>query len=126
MKRYGPPLLLVEVALRLLLVDIGLRLLPLRRLLALTSSPRARRRARLAEVDRITRGFERRIFRGSNCLRTSLVLFWMGGPRARLHVGVPGEKKEFEAHAWVECDGKTFSLAPAASYVTLTTFGKPA
>jgi Transglutaminase-like superfamily len=50
----------------------------------------------------------RNIFFRPSCLERSLVLWWLlrrRGIRAEVRVGARGRGANFEAHAWIECDG---------------------
>ena len=50
----------------------------------------------------------RHIWRGSTCLDKSLALWWLLGRQgiaSLVRIGARKNSSDFEAHAWVECDG---------------------
>jgi hypothetical protein len=94
-------------------VELGLRCIGFARLVKLIDKTCESRRPRhsLVDVERAA-GLVERVSRfypfEATCLRKSLVLWWLlkrRGVPARLRLGVR-TLDGFEAHAWVECDGR--------------------
>jgi hypothetical protein len=108
---------LVKAALLLGAIELGMRLLPFRTLRYLltraTYAPRRSRQAAHLSAKRIGWAVETANYYtpgASTCLAQALatqVLLARCGFPALLHLGVArGERDEFQAHAWVESDGK--------------------
>jgi hypothetical protein len=109
--------LLVKAALLLEAIKVALRLLPfrvLRRLVAdAEKTPIGLRWIKSASAEKVAWAVETasRIIPGEKtCLTQALaaqVLLTRRGYPALLHIGiVKNEEGEFQAHAWVECEGK--------------------
>lgn len=129
MRRLATPLLVAEVGARLLAVEIALSLFPLKRLLrraargrCVTADPESVHHPRL--VSRYVQGIERRLFRRPHCLRTALVVFWMGGRELEFFLGVPTSGELSEAHAWVERRGEVFPAKAPREYGEIFRFPK--
>ena len=129
--------LLLKAALVLVAARLGLWLLPLRRLrglLARAAHPSADAHvAAPSALERVVWAIEAaaRSIPKSTCLVKALaaqVLLGRAGYPARLHVGVANQDKGFEAHAWLECEGKIVIGEPEPGHysplLTLET-GKP-
>src|SRR5271156_6987089 len=66
------------------------------------------------QIARMEEAAARNLFFGTNCLEQSLVLWWllrMRGIAAELRVGARKDSGRFEAHSWVEFDGKVLNDA---------------
>lgn len=114
-------------------VRLGLWLVPLRTLDGLIGS-RARSSTSFAPpVDRLVwavRAASRRIPHAS-CLTQSLVLHYFlarSGRPSRIHIGVAKDDGTFQAHAWVESNGRILLNTPSevAPYVRLASWGRVA
>lgn len=115
--------LLLQAMLLLPLTAVALRLLGYRRwhavLVRLAPQPAASAEAGAAAslerallTARMVRAAERRGQGRPNCLRHSLVLWWLlrrQGISSELRIGVRKENHRFEAHAWVEHAGAVLS-----------------
>jgi hypothetical protein len=127
--------LLLRAGLLLLAVEAGLRLLPFRKLLAwaqnrsahAAAEPSPERIAYLVDV-----AARHTLLRGSlrpTCLRKSLVvckLLSRRGRDARLVIGTGSLAGNFQAHAWVELDGRMLGNTDAREYTALVAFERPA
>jgi hypothetical protein len=121
--------LLIKAALLLVAVKLGMRLLPfrsLRRLLARVSDTRTLPRPTdRAPAERITWAVEvasRRVPGAKGCLTQALaaqVMLTRRGCPALLHIGVArGGRGRFQAHAWVESEGKVVVGGPTLENLT--------
>ena len=115
---WGERWLLIETLVLLPLLDLGMRLLGLRRLRAtlawLAPAPgpaAASGPAGLSQALAVANVVQRAAWHsplGSTCLTRSLVLWWLlrrRGIAGELCIGVAKEAAQFQAHAWVECQG---------------------
>ena len=109
--------LLIKAALLLEAIKLALRILPFRVLRRLVVGAEKTaigvRRVELATPEKVARAVEtasRTIPGEKTCLTQALaaqVLLTRRGHPALLHIGiVKNEEGEFQAHAWVECEGK--------------------
>jgi hypothetical protein len=112
--------LLVKAALLLEAIKVGMRLLPFRTLRRLSARVAGAPARGLRHADRASSSVERVVWavqtasRGTpgvkSCLTQALVaqmLLSRRGHPALLHIGVAkGERGRFQAHAWVESEGK--------------------
>ncbi len=110
--------LLVKATLLLETIKLSMRLLPLQTFLRLSSrvtsmSTRRSRCADRASIDRVAWAVEvasRHTFGTKTCLNQALaaqMLLARRGYPALLHIGVAkGKEGRFQAHAWVESEGK--------------------
>ena len=121
---------LCRAAFLLLATEAGLRVLPFRRMLAWAQRCRGRNRgAGAANPERIAWLVEvaaRRSWLRSTCLRKSLVLCALlreRGCAARLVIGTTSPRDGFQAHAWVELNGKILGSQAGAQYQELAAFG---
>lgn len=127
-------LLLAKAALLLGTIGVGLWILPfriLRRLLATaTNTSLGPRRADPSSSEKVVWAVEvasRRLPLASTCLMQALatqVLFVRRGRPARVHIGVVrSEEGKFEAHAWVESEGRAVIGGHALErYTPLTSY----
>lgn len=129
--------LLIKAALLLEAVKLGMRLLPFRTLRRLldwlvdASTGPQQRADQPSSADRIVwavQSASRHVPGAKTCLPQALVaqvLLAQRGHSALLHIGVAkGEQKRFEAHAWVESDGKVVIGGPVHErYAPLAVFG---
>jgi Transglutaminase-like superfamily len=63
----------------------------------------------------------------TNCLERSLVLWWLlrrRGIDAELRIGARKDAPNFEAHAWVECNGRVIN-EPGETHLHFTPFDGP-
>lgn len=110
--------IVLEAAATLVATWVGLRLAGFRRwnfLLSRLASPRvatASPQLSIVPSARIIARMEsaaaRNVFFHPNCLERSMVLYWLlrsRGIPVELRVGAQKKAEQFEAHAWVECDG---------------------
>ncbi len=105
--------LFIEAWTVLAAMHIAVRAMPLQRLIAFVSRPRAARSASRPDVQTIVRAVERAsiaIPGGRNCLVRALAAELMlrrAGHDAELRIGVANAEADvFKAHAWVEVAGK--------------------
>jgi transglutaminase superfamily protein len=118
--------LILRALIFLPITEIGLRVMGFRRFKKMVENLLLReRRSRTSEsvtpyemVAKITRAVRSAELHGPgtpNCLERSMVLWWMlrsGGIEGELHIGARKNGLRFEAHAWVELDGKVLNDSP--------------
>lgn len=126
--------LLIKAALLLEVIKLGMRLLPFRTLrrLVVRAAATRRRHVETSSADRIARIVEvasRHTPGVKTCLTQALaaqVLLARRGYPALLRIGVVKDERErFQAHAWVESNGKTIIGGYELDrYTTLATLGR--
>ena len=113
---------LLQAVLVLPMARAALRVLPLAAVRKMISRERARRssldaqqiRRRAAEVVRMTILAAERTPAGGTCLAralTACLLLSRAGIAADLRLGASRKQGEFEAHAWIECEGAKFDVS---------------
>jgi hypothetical protein len=112
--------LILRAMIFLPITEIGLRVLGFRRCKEkienlLVSDPRSQSAIPFetaAKITRAVRSVELHGFGTPNCLERSMVLWWLlrrAGIAGELHIGGRKSGPRFEAHAWVELEGKVLN-----------------
>jgi Transglutaminase-like superfamily len=73
-----------------------------------SQSSAAAHQSTVKQTVRMVEAAARNIWRSSTCLEKSLTIWWLlarQGARSTVRIGARKRSAEFEAHAWVECDG---------------------
>jgi len=79
------------------------------------------------QISRLTMAAAQNLPLRTNCLEESLVLWWLlqrRGIAAELRIGARMESNRFEAHAWVELDGRPLN-APEDEHLLFVPFDGP-
>jgi len=110
--------IVLEALLGLIVTRVGLRLFGFRRWkngLSRLARPRPAPEisfSKAREIARMVTATARHLFIATNCLDQSLVLWWLlrrRGIAAELRFGARKEAGPFDAHSWVELDGRVLS-----------------
>ena len=121
--------LFCRAAFLLVLAEAGLRIFSFRAVMHWAQRERRIRAARQTRPERVAWLVEaaaRQSWPRPTCLRQSLVLYELlkqQGQDARLMIGTTMQRGDFQAHAWVEVDGREFGGEGQPRYAELVSFG---